>query len=53
MERLTLHGLTSAFDYKANHLTKEEAVEVYKRLAELEDKIESGQIGRASCRDRV
>ncbi len=44
MERLTLHGLTSAFDYKANHLTKEEAVEVYKRLAELEDKIESGQL---------
>ena len=44
MERLTLHNLTSAFDYKAHNLTKEEAAEVYKRLADIEDKIESGQL---------
>ena len=44
MERLTLHNLTSAFDYKAHILTKEAAAEVYKRLADIEDKIESGQL---------
>ncbi len=44
MERLTLHNLTSAFDYKAHNLTKEEVAEVYKRLADIEDKIESGQL---------
>lgn len=44
MERLTLHNLTSAFDYKAHSLTKEEVAEVYKRLADIEDKIESGQL---------
>ena len=47
MERLTLHSITSAFDYAKNHLSQEEAAKVYARLAELEDKIESGQLVEA------
>lgn len=43
-KRLTLHNLTSAYDYAKSNLSSEEAVKIYDRLAELEDKLESGKL---------
>lgn len=43
-ERLTLHMITSMYDYKRENLKKEEQMEIYDRLCELEDKIEEGKL---------
>lgn len=43
-KRLTLHNLTSVYDYAKSNLSSEEAVKIYDRLAELEDKLESGKL---------
>ena len=44
MERLTLHKLTSAYDYAKSNLSKDEAAKIYDRLAELEDELEDGTL---------
>lgn len=41
-KRLTLHNLTSAYDYAESNLSQEEIAKIYDRLAELEDKIDKG-----------
>ena len=51
-KRLTLHNLTSAYDYAKSNLSSEEAAKIYDRLAELENKIESGDILIPPCKIR-
>lgn len=49
-KRLTLHNLTSAYDYAKSNLSQEGIAKIYDRLAELEDKIESGQWVELPCK---
>ena len=43
-KRLTAHKLTSFYDWERENLKPEQLVEMYDRLADLEDKIENGTL---------